>query len=176
LVNINTVLCFSNYTLNTHCLGKADEVQTSFLNAIEGFRTAQWSETACSKSQSCYLAVVTTKHRGLIYCATKDASNSDWELCFNMTDLIEQLAIPHEHGTKINPHHTLFVSWSNRIIPNSTSTKPSIFATANKTGDVCLWNVDSQNVEYLTTISAHTSYVNKVQWTSWKKLDKDTRK
>ena len=49
-------------------------------------------------------------------------------------------------------------------------------ALTNKSGDVCLWTVDETGANYMTEITPHTSFVNLVEWSNWKKMDEDTCK
>ncbi|KAI8057552.1 uncharacterized protein B0P05DRAFT_591248 [Gilbertella persicaria] len=152
-----------------------EHVQTSYLNE-EGFRCANWSSAGLSSSQSPFLVVVTTKHRVLIYQSpTKDALNSDWKLAEDLTNRIEHHQIKHTHPTKINPFHTLYASWSKRLIPNSLATKPTLLALSNKAGDVNIWTytIDT-GFEFATVITPHTSFVNLLDWTDWKKLNETT--
>lgn len=64
----------------TYFVVSTDELETSYYNN-EGFRCVNWSQTGLAKTQSCFLAVVTTKHRVLLYqSAVRDPINSDWQL------------------------------------------------------------------------------------------------
>ncbi|CEP09219.1 hypothetical protein [Parasitella parasitica] len=150
-----------------------DKVETSFLNE-ESFRLARWSPPNLAPNQSCFLTVLTTKHRVLIYqIASRDPTNSDWLLCTDLTDKIKDHAISHQHETKINPHHTLCVGWSKRLIPDPLASKPALLATSNKAGDICIWAyLDS--FEYVTQITPHKSFVNLLEWTEWKKINSST--
>ncbi|KAI8647264.1 transcription factor IIIC subunit delta N-term-domain-containing protein [Parasitella parasitica] len=150
-----------------------DKVETSFLNE-ESFRLARWSPPNLSPNQSCFLTVVTTKHRVLLYqISSRDPTNSDWNLCVDLTDKIKDHAISHQHETRINPHHTLCASWSKRLIPNPLASKPALLATSNKAGDVCIWAY-TDSFDYKTKITPHKSFVNLLEWTDWKKVNSTT--
>ncbi|GAN07502.1 hypothetical protein MAM1_0163d06999 [Mucor ambiguus] len=152
----------------------ADLVETSYLLTEEGCRMAKWSPAGLAPNQSCFLAVVTTKHRVLIYqISTRDATNSDWQVYEDLTDRIKDHAITHPETTTPNPHHTLYVSWSKSLIPDPFALKPVLFATSNKTGDVCIWAY-TDTFEYKTQITPHASFVNLLEWTQWKKITDTT--
>ncbi|OBZ86812.1 hypothetical protein A0J61_05138 [Choanephora cucurbitarum] len=149
-----------------------DKIQTSFFNN-EGFRCANWSPTGLSASKSCFLVVVTTKHRVLIYQSSpKDPSNSDWQLVRDLTHEIEAHQVDVDYPTKINPHHTLYAIWSKALVPDPLAFKPSLLATTNKAGHVNIWTSAMDNAfKYADTITAHRSFVNLVEWSGWKNID-----
>ncbi|KAI9474236.1 MAG: transcription factor IIIC subunit delta N-term-domain-containing protein [Benjaminiella poitrasii] len=148
------------------------EIQTSYL-MTEGFRCANWSPIGISQTKGCFLVVVTTKHRVLVYQSSKEnPSTGNWELYMDMTDDLKRHAIDHDHPTRINPHHVLYASWSNRLIPDPIATKPAFLALSNKAGDIVLWSYTNQ-LQYLTTFTPHTSFINLLAWTSWAKLTTD---
>lgn len=63
----------------------------------EGYRCANWSQSGLSRTKGCYLVVVTTKHRVLVYeCSTKDPLNSDWQLVKKKVCVI--------YGSDLIPH------------------------------------------------------------------------
>ncbi|KAI7888552.1 transcription factor IIIC subunit delta N-term-domain-containing protein [Mucor mucedo] len=146
-----------------------NNIQTSFL-LEEGYRCANWSPSGLSQTNGCFLVVVTTKHRALIYqCSAKDPINSDWQLYADLTESVNANAITHDHPTKGDPHHTLYAAWSKKIVADPFSTSPCLLALSNKAGDLCLYKLGHDGIEYSTTITAHTSYVNLVHWSNWQK-------
>lgn len=148
-----------------------DNLDISYANE-EGFRCANWSQTGISKTQSCLLAVVTTKHRVLLYQSSfRNPINSDWQLYADITENVKENSLPHEHPTKRNLHHTLYASWSNNLVSDPLATKLSFLALTNKAGDVSIWIVDHEGVKYSSTVTPHSSFVNLLDWTDWKKSE-----
>ncbi|KAG1112790.1 hypothetical protein G6F42_014639 [Rhizopus arrhizus] len=128
-----------------------DKVETSYLMTEEGCRIAKWSPPGLSPNQSCFLTVVTTKHRVLMYqMSTRDANNADWQLCEDLTDRVENFSITHHHPAKTSFHHTLCA-----------------------TGDICIWAY-TDGFEYKTQVTPHISYVNLLEWTQWLRITDTT--
>ncbi|KAL0143524.1 hypothetical protein V8B55DRAFT_1478332 [Mucor lusitanicus] len=147
---------------------------TSYLLSEEGCRMAKWSPIGLSPNQSCFLAVVTTRHRVAIYqISTRDATNSDWQVYQDLTDRIKDHAIAHPETTTPNPHHTICASWSERLIPDPFALKPVLFATSNKAGDICIWAY-TDTFEYKTQTTPHASFVNLLEWTQWSNINDTT--
>jgi hypothetical protein len=67
----------------------------------------------------------------------------------------------------------LGASWSKCLIPDPLASKPALFATSNKAGDVCVWAY-TDSFEYKTQVTPHKSFVNLIEWTGWKKLNDTT--
>ncbi|KAK4514715.1 Tlg2-vesicle protein [Mucor velutinosus] len=155
-------------------IANVDLMETSYLLTEEGCRMAKWSPAGLSPNQSCFLAVITTKHRVLIYqISARDATNSDWQVYEDLTDRIKNHAITHQATTAPSPHHTLCASWSKSLIPDPFALQPVLFATSNKAGDVCMWAF-TNTFEYKTQITPHASFVNLLEWTQWKKITDTT--
>ncbi|KAI7900588.1 transcription factor IIIC subunit delta N-term-domain-containing protein [Cokeromyces recurvatus] len=149
-----------------------NDLQTSYLSA-EGFRCANWSPIGISESQSCFLVVVTTKHRVLIYQNSKEnPSTGNWELYMDLTESVKKLSIHHDHPTRKEPYHTIYANWSTRLITDPIVTKPVFLALSNKAGDLLIWSYTKQ-LKYVTTITPHTSFVNLLSWTGWTKIRND---
>ncbi|KAL9544041.1 hypothetical protein MBANPS3_007828 [Mucor bainieri] len=155
-------------------IADAAMVETSYLLAEEGCRIAKWSPAGLSPNQSCFLAVVTTRHRVLIYqISTRDASNSDWQVYEDLTERIKDHAVTRPEITTPHPHHTICASWSKSLIPDPFVLKPVMLATSNKIGDVYIWAY-TNTFEYKAQIAPHSSFVNLLEWTQWKKITDTT--
>ncbi|KAI9273723.1 hypothetical protein BY458DRAFT_434909, partial [Sporodiniella umbellata] len=120
-------------------------LETSFF-CEEAPRSAIWSPYGLSQSQSCFLTVITTKHR----------VNSKYALL------------------KLN-QYKLGASWSKALSTDVVGSQFALMALSNKGGNINIWAYSSKNgFQHSAQVTPYEAHTNHLDWTEWKKLNEHT--
>ncbi|ORZ12246.1 transcription factor IIIC subunit delta N-term-domain-containing protein [Absidia repens] len=142
----------------------------------EMYRCTSWSPTGLSRIYGCLLTVVTTKHRVLLFELGKNTSN--WSLHTDMTPLLMSDTLQDsdtgtfENLEQIHQFHSLYAVWSPIIVTDPLMPNPALMAISNQAGEVSLWSYSVVcGIQHQTTFKPHSSFVNLMRWSKWRKYD-----
>ncbi|CAO3693248.1 unnamed protein product [Rhizopus microsporus] len=66
-------------------------------------------------------------------------------------------------------------SWSKLLLGNTLDSKFALLALSHKAGSVSIWTQSlDHGMQYAAEVSPHTSFVNLVSWSAWKKINETT--
>lgn len=66
-------------------------------------------------------------------------------------------------------------SWSKLLLGNTLDSKFALLALSHKAGSISIWTQSlDHGMQYAAEVSPHTSFVNLVGWSAWKKINETT--